>query len=51
MKTCAAVLFIAEKTGDDPTRPRRDGPGTDAGNVTAGRAPWRQEPRAWGRQI
>lgn len=61
IKTCTGVLFITEKTGNNPIAPARDWPGRyteegtempacDAGNVTGGRAAWRQEPRVWGSQ-
>lgn len=59
IKTCTGVLFITEKTGNNPIAPARDWsgryteegtemPACDAGNVTGGRAAWRQEPRVWG---
>ena len=57
IKTCTAVLFINQKTGNSPNRPPlglawqicggRDG---DIGprDTWGGRAPWKQEPCAWG---
>lgn len=57
IKTCIAVLFITQKTGSNPNHPPlglawqiRGGGDGDAGprDTWGGRAPWRQEPRAWG---
>ena len=57
IKTCTAVLFINQKTGNSPNRPPlgrawqicggRDGD-TGPRDTWGGRAPWKQEPCVWG---